>query len=312
MSSKKEVLEAIRAVNALPGIDEVSAEARAKLLTSRSTKGTAKVEGIQLAISLLDLTSLEGMDTPNSIRELAFRATNPGLDLPSCAAICIYPDLVPATKIYLSEINSKVKVAAVGGGFPHGKVSLAVKLKEIEESLTAGADEIDMVIDRAAFLSGNLSKVYQDIAEIKKLTSSFTATLKVILETGELGTLDKVNQASSLAILAGADFIKTSTGKIPKASTPVTTMILLRASAKHFQDTGIRIGVKPAGGIRSTTQALGHLQMAKEICSPEQLSPNYYRFGASALLTDLQLQWNKIKTGNYSSTNYTPGATGSY
>jgi len=308
----REIREAIREVKALPGIDETAAQERAKILTSRSSKGQAKREGIALAISLLDLTSLEGSDTKNSTIELATRASNPGNSLPHCAAICIYPDLIGDAKNYLQSINSKVKVAAVGGGFPHGKVSLEVKLKEIEQSLILGADEIDMVIDRGAFLGGNWEKVFQDIHEIKKLTSSHKAILKVILETGELGSLDSINQAASLAILAGADFIKTSTGKIPKASTPASTLVLLRASQRYHESTGLRVGVKPAGGIRTTTQALGHLQMAKEITSNEQLTSSFYRFGASALLTDLLMQWDKMQNGGYSSVSYIPGAAGSY
>lgn len=297
----------------LPGIDAVTLEARTAVLMSRSFKTEAKKAAIDLAIGMIDLTSLEGNDTPGRITELANRAIRPDtqdLTCPSTAAICVFGDLAQGAKQILT--GSTVRLAVVAGGFPHGRMSLSTKLADVTDALDAGADEIDMVIDRGAFLSGRLDSVARDIFETATLTHERGKILKVILETGELGDYENMNKAAWIAMHCGADFIKTSTGKISPAATPASTMVLLRAARDFSNQYGKNIGVKPAGGIRTTKAALGTIAMVNDVLGPVWLTPELFRFGASALLSDLILQRQKIATGNYSSPNYVAGATGTY
>ena len=283
----------------LPIIDEDALNAKANKLSKIEVSNQDLSNNLKLAISLLDLTSLESTDTPGDIESLILRADKPVSEIPTlhCAGICIYPDLVPAAKKYRDKLNSNVKIVTVGGNFPHGRVPLEVKLNEISLSLSNGADEIDIVLDRSLFFQGNYKKIFQDIAEIKNLTSSKKALLKVILETGELLTYNNINKASHLAMMAGADFIKTSTGKIPLTSTPASTLVLLNAAQSFYEENNFRVGVKPSGGIKKAIQALGHLQMTAEVCSWEQLSSRYYRFGASSLLEDLIFEFKNLNQG---------------
>jgi deoxyribose-phosphate aldolase len=281
-----------------PPVDQVAVEERAASLAKRSLKKQSKVAGLKLAIAMMDLTTLEGKDTPGKVRALCQKAMLP-LDrdptLGPCAAICVYPNFVAIAKAALA--GSPVKVASVATAFPSGQSPLSIKLDDVRRAVEFGADEIDMVIDRGAMLSGDYAKVFDEIAATKDACGA--AHLKVILETGELGTYDVVRKASEIAIAAGGDFIKTSTGKVVPAATPPVTLVMLEAIRDHFCATGRRIGMKPAGGVRTAKQALHYLVLVKETLGDAWLTPDLFRFGASALLNDVLMQIEKERTGNY-------------
>ena len=290
-------------LHGLPGVDKVGAEARVARLGTRSIKTTAKAYALDLAIRMIDLTTLEGADTPGKVRSLAAKARRPDPSDPSCpsvAALCVYPDMVAIAK---HEVRgTAVHVASVATAFPSGRSSLEVKLADTRLAVDAGADEIDMVIDRGAFLSGRYAAVFEEIAAVKAACG--VAHLKVILETGELATYDNVRRASWLAMLAGADFIKTSTGKVSPAATLPVTLVMLEA-VRDFRAAGGRtIGMKPAGGIRTAKDAIKYLVLVNETCGPDWLTPDLFRFGASSLLNDLLMQRQKLATGHYSGPDY--------
>ena len=287
----------------LPGVDQVGLEARAAGLGTRSIKTTAKAWAIDLAISMIDLTTLEGQDTPGKVRALCAKALRPDPsvpDTPRVAAICVYPDMVPVAVEALR--GSRVKVASVATAFPSGRSSLAVKLADTRDAVAAGADEIDMVIDRGAFLSGHYLEVFEEIVAVKEACGE--AHLKVILETGELDTYDNVRRASWLGMLAGGDFIKTSTGKIAPAATLPVTLVMLEAVRDFRATTGRQVGVKPAGGIRTTKDAIKYLVLVNETVGDDWLDPDWFRLGASSLLNDLLMQRTKAATGRYSGPDY--------
>ncbi|MEU3041967.1 deoxyribose-phosphate aldolase [Streptomyces diastaticus] len=292
-----------RFLHGLPGVDPVGLEARAAALGTRSIKTTAKAYALDLAISMIDLTTLEGSDTAGKVRALGAKAVLPDpsdRSTPRVAAVCVYPDMVATAKAAVA--GSPVKVASVATGFPAGRVTLDVKLADTREAVAAGADEIDMVIDRGAFLAGNYGKVHEEITAVKE--ASGPARLKVIFETGELSTYDNIRRASWLAMLAGADFIKTSTGKVGVNATPANTLLMLQA-VRDFRDrTGVRIGVKPAGGIRTAKDAVKFLVLVNETAGPDWLDSHWFRFGASSLLGDLLMQRQKLCTGRYSGPDY--------
>ena len=292
-----------RFLHGLPGVDQVGADARAADLATRSIKTTAKAAALDLAISMIDLTTLEGMDTPGKVRGLCAKAMRPDpMDptAPPVAAICVYNDMVGVAKEALR--GSGVKVAAVATAFPSGRASLDVKLLDTGDAVAAGADEIDMVIDRGAFLSGRYLDVFDEIVAVKAACG--TAHLKVILETGELQTYDNVRRASWLAMLAGGDFIKTSTGKVEPAATTPVTLVMLQA-VRDFRDaTGRQVGVKPAGGIRTSKDAIRYLVLVNEILGEDWLDPDWFRLGASSVLNDLLMQRTKLATGRYSGPDY--------
>ena len=291
----------------LPPVDQVGAEARASMLATRSIKTTSKAWAIDMAISMVDLTTLEGADSAGKVKALCAKAVRPDptdLTVPSVGAICVYNDMVKIARTELNSIGgSEVAVAAVATAFPSGRASLNVKKLDTQDAIDAGANEIDMVIDRGAFLSGHLGEVFDQIKIIKELCGN-KAHLKVILETGELVTYDNIRKASYLAMLAGADFIKTSTGKIAPAATAPVVLVMLEAVRDYFTLTGTRIGVKPAGGIRTTKDAIKQLVLVNETAGPEWLKPSLFRIGASALLNDLLMQRMKLRTGHYASANY--------
>jgi len=288
----------IAGLDRLPGVDQVGLEARAAQLATRSIKTTSKQWAIDLAISMVDLTTLEGADTPGKVRALATKALRPDPTDPTCpqaAAVCVYGDMVP----YVREVvGDRVHVAAVATAFPSGRAALEVKLADTAAAVASGADEIDMVIDRGAFLAGDLATVHDQIVAVKEACGS--AHLKVILETGELQTYDNVRRASWLAMDAGADFIKTSTGKIQPAATLPVTLLMLEAVRDYRIATGRQVGVKPAGGIRNTKDAIKYLVVVNEIAGEDWLDPDWFRFGASSLLNDLLMQRQKMLTGRYS------------
>ncbi len=292
-----------RFLHGLPGVDQVGAEQRAAALGTRSIKAASKRKAIDLAISMIDLTTLEGADTFGKVQSLCAKAMQPDpLDasVPTVAAVCVYNDLVTPAKKYLKK--SPVKVAAVSTAFPSGRASLTVKLTDTADAVLAGADEIDMVIDRGAFLSGRYSEVFEEIAAVKGECGN--AHLKVILETGELVTYDNVRRASWLAMLAGADFIKTSTGKVAPAATLPVTLVMLEACRDFREATGRQVGMKAAGGIRTSKDAIKYLVMVNEVVGPDWLTPDYFRIGASSLLNDLLLQRQRMTTGHYSGPDY--------
>ena len=287
----------------LPGVDKVGVEARAAALGTRSIKTTAKAAAIDLAIRMVDLTTLEGADTPGKVRALAAKALRPDPADPSCppvGAVCVYPAMVPF--VYDVLKGSGVHLASVATAFPSGQAPLEVKLADTREAVAAGADEIDMVISRGAFLAGDYSAVFDEIVAVK--AAAGPAHLKVILETGELGTYDNVRRASWLAMLAGADFIKTSTGKVPVAATLPVTLVMLEAVRDFRAQTGRQVGVKPAGGIRTTKDAVKYLVLINETAGDDWLSPDWFRFGASSLLNDLLMQRTKLTTGHYAGPDY--------
>ena len=286
-------------LHGLPGVDQVGAEARATVLGTRSIKTTAKAWAIDTAISMVDLTTLEGADTPGKVRSLAAKARRPDPGDPTCppvAAVCVYGDLAGVAKEALA--GTGINVAAVATAFPSGRASRAVKLADVRDAVANGADEIDMVIDRGAFLAGRYLDVFEEVVAVKEACGE--AHLKVILETGELVTLDNVRRASWLAMLAGGDFIKTSTGKVSPAATLPVCLVMLEAVRDFRAATGRQVGVKPAGGIRTTKDAVKHLVLINETVGAEWLSPDWFRFGASSLLNDLLLQRQKLRTGHYS------------
>jgi deoxyribose-phosphate aldolase len=287
----------------LPGVDQVGAEARAASLGTRSIKKDSKLWALDTAIRMIDLTTLEGADTPGKVRAMCAKARRPDpLDpeVPSVAAVCVYPDLVGLAREELA--GSGVAVASVATAFPSGRASIEVKLADVRAAVSAGADEIDMVIDRGAWLSGHYGLVYDEICRVREACGP--AHLKVILETGELVTYDNVSRASWLAMIAGADFIKTSTGKVQPASTLPVVVVMLAAVRDFFEATGRRVGVKAAGGIRTAKDAIKYLVVVKETAGEEWLRPELFRLGASSLLNDLLMQRSKQLTGCYAAPDY--------
>ena len=287
----------------IPTIDQIMVEERAAAFAKRSIKTSAKVAGLKLVMSMMDLTTLEGRDTPGKIAFVCRKAMQPAdvrYGVPSCAAVCVYPNLVRVAKKFLG--NSGVKVASVATAFPAGQMPLRLKLQEVRSAARDGADEIDMVIDRGAFLAGDHDRVFDEISATKEACGA--AHLKVILETGELQTYDNVRIASEIAMRAGADFIKTSTGKVNPAATMPVTLVMLEAIRDYFYETGIRIGMKPAGGIRTAKQALAYLVMLKETLGDDWLTPDLFRFGASTLVNDVLMQIVKTVDGNYQGGDY--------
>jgi deoxyribose-phosphate aldolase len=297
-----------RFLHGLPGVDQVGAEARAAMLGTRSIKTTAKEFAIDLAIAMVDLTTLEGQDTAGKVRALSAKAMRPDPTDPSCprvAAVCVYPDMVVTAKETLGD--SGVQVASVATAFPSGRAAREVKLADTRDAVAAGADEIDMVIDRGAFLTGEYMRVFDEIVAVRDACvrpDGTAAHLKVIFETGELATYDNVRRASWLAMMAGADFIKTSTGKVAPAATLPVTLVMLEAVRDFREATGRMVGVKPAGGIRTSKDAIKYLVMVNEVAGPDWLDPAWFRFGASTLLNDLLMQRTKMKTGRYCGPDY--------
>jgi deoxyribose-phosphate aldolase len=284
-------------------VDAVAVEERAASLAKRSIKREAKLFALDQAVRMMDLTTLEGADTPGKVSALSSKGIRPDpsdLSVPSVAAICIYPNLVP-TAVERTR-GTSVKVASVATAFPSGQAPTHLKVAEVRDVVEMGADEVDMVIDRGAFLSGRYAKVYDEIVQVKE--ASGEAHLKVILETGELGTYDNVRRASLLAMAAGADFIKTSTGKLPSAATLPVTLVMLEAIRDVYEETGRRVGMKPAGGIRQAKQAVQYLVQLHETLGPEWMTPDLYRLGASTLLNDVLMQIRKEKSGRYQSPDY--------
>jgi deoxyribose-phosphate aldolase len=297
-----------RFLHGLPGVDQVGAESRAATLATRSIKTTAKAYALDLAISMVDLTTLEGADTPGKVQALSAKAMRPDPTDPRCpstAAVCVYPDMVATAKQTLG--SSGVHVASVATAFPSGRASRAVKLADARDAVEAGADEIDMVIDRGAFLSGRYLAVFEEIVAVREACSradGSVAHLKVIFETGELQTYDNVRRVAWLAMLAGADFIKTSTGKVQPAATLPVTLVMLEAVRDFRRTTGQQVGVKPAGGIRTAKDAIKYLVMVNEVAGPDWLDPDWFRFGASTLLNDLLMQRMKLASGRYAGPDY--------
>lgn len=288
-----------------PGIDQVGVEERASRFTKRSIKKESKVEGLKLALSMIDLTTLEGKDTPGKVKQLCYKAKHL-LDtyegLPTVAAICVYPSMVRVAKKTVE--GSDVKIASVATAFPSGQAPTKVKIEDTKFAVSEGADEVDMVISRGKFLAGEYNFVFDEIASIKEACGE--ARLKVILETGELSTLDKVRRASDIAMHAGADFIKTSTGKIQPTATMPVTLTMLEAIRDYYYNTGKMIGMKPAGGISKAKQALHYLVMLNEVLGEDWMNNHWFRFGASSLANDVLMQLVKEKTGVYQSADYFP------
>jgi len=292
-----------RFLHGLPGVDQVGVEARAAMLATRSIKTTAKAFALDLAIRMVDLPTLEGQDTPGKVRALCATGRRPDPTDPSCpqvAAICVYGDLVPVAVDALGD--SGVHVAAVATAFPSGRAPLDVKLADVRAAVDAGADEIDMVIDRGAFLAGRYLDIHDEIVATREACGG--AHRKVILETGELATCDNVRRASWLAMLAGADFVKTSTGKVTPAATLPTVLVMLEAVRDFRAQAGRQVGVKAAGGIRAAKDAIRYLVLVNETCGDDWLSPDWFRFGASSLLNDLLMQRQKLATGRYAGPDY--------
>ena len=284
-------------------VDQVGAEERVSRLFKRSVKKESKLTALKMALSMIDLTTLEGKDSPGKVKQLCYKAAHlhdqfPGL--PAVAAICVYPTMVAVAKNELE--GTGIKTAAVATGFPSGMTSQDVKLDEVRKVVNDGADEVDMVISRGHFLKGDYQYVYDEIAAVKEACGN--AELKVILETGELQTLDKVRRASDLAMEAGADFIKTSTGKVKPAATPPVVLVMLEAIRDFYYRTGRRVGMKPAGGIGTAKQAIQYLVMLRETLGQDWLTPDLYRIGASSLANDILMQIMKQTTGVYQSINY--------
>ena len=286
-----------------PSVDKVGVEERVSRFQKRSIKTNSKMDGLKMVLNMIDLTTLEGKDTPGKVRQMCYKAIHlhdsfPGL--PTVAAVCVYPSMVGLAKSMLKD--SGVKVASVSTAFPSGQAPLDVKITDTKYAVDQGADEIDMVISRGKFLAGEYAFVFDEIAQIKEVCGQ--ARLKVILETGELATLDNVRKASDLAIYAGADFIKTSTGKIQPAATMQVTYTMLMAIRDYYDETGIMIGMKPAGGISNSKLALHNLVMVKELLGDEWLTNKWFRFGASSLANDVLMQILKTDTGKYQSSDY--------
>lgn len=284
-------------------IDQVGVEERVARLNARSIKQESKVQALKLALSMVDLTTLEGMDTPGKVIQLCQKAKEPyaGLpDLPTVAAVCVYPNMVGVAHKALR--GTDINIASVATAFPSGMSTLEAKLEECRQAVEDGADEIDMVISRGEFLKGNYEHVYDEIVAVKEACGE--AHLKVILETGELQTYENVRKASDLAMQAGADFIKTSTGKVSPAATQPVTLVMLEAIRDYYYETGRMVGMKPAGGIRKAKQAIQYLVLVKETLGTDWLTPDYFRFGASSLANDLLMQILKQKTGVYQGPDY--------
>jgi deoxyribose-phosphate aldolase len=285
-------------IRRLPHVDRVGIEERAATLGRRSIKTTAKQQGIRLAVSMIDLTTLEGADTPGKVRHLCAKAVCPAPELPevpSCAAVCVYPSLVGVTREALA--GSGVKTASVATAFPSGQASLDVKLRDTEDAVTAGADEIDMVISREAFLAGEDNRVMEEIVRVKEICGD--AHLKVIIETAELGSYDHVRHASMISMEAGADFVKTSTGKAASGATPGVVLVMLEAIRDYAERSGRAVGMKAAGGVSNSKAALHMLVLVKETLGDDWLTPDRFRIGASSLLNDLLMQYQKTQTGRY-------------
>jgi deoxyribose-phosphate aldolase len=287
----------------VPAVDEVGVDERVARFQSRSIKTESKVAALKLILSMIDLTTLEGQDTPGKVRQLCQKAIHlhdalPGL--PHVAAVCVYPTMVGVAKQALGDLD--IKVASVATAFPSGQAPLSVKLDDTRMAVDAGASEIDMVISRGEFLAGNYGFVFDEIGAIKEACGD--AHLKVILETGELGTLDRVRRASELAMHAGADFIKTSTGKIQPAATMQVTLVMLQAIRDFYYDTGRMVGMKPAGGISTAKLAVHYLVMLRETLGNAWMTPEWFRFGASSLANDVLMQLQKQATGVYQSADY--------
>ncbi len=286
-----------------PGVDQVGIEERASRFTKRSIKKESKVDGLKLVLSLIDLTTLEGKDTPGKVKQLCYKAKHL-LDtyegLPTVAAICVYPSMVRIAKKSVGD--SDIKIASVATAFPSGQAPMKVKIEDTKFAVSEGADEVDMVISRGKFLAGEYNFVFDEIAAIKEACGE--ARLKVILETGELGSFDKVRRASDIAMYAGADFIKTSTGKIQPAATMPVTLVMLEAIRDYYYSTGKMIGMKPAGGISKSKLALHYLVMLNEVLGEDWMNNHWFRFGASSLANDVLMQLVKEKTGVYQSGDY--------
>ena len=300
---KKELQHIEQLLATCPAVDKVGVEERVARFQTRSIKGENKLKALKMALNMVDLTTLEGKDTPQKVQQMCYKAMHLHdeiANLPTVAAVCVYPSMVKIAKTALQ--HSTVKVASVSTAFPSGQAPLSVKLADTTFAVSEGADEIDMVISRGKFLAGEYNFVFDEIAAIKEACGK--ARLKVILETGELVTLDNVRKASDLAIYAGADFIKTSTGKIQPAATMQVTYTMLMAIKDYFDKTGIRIGMKPAGGISTSKLALHYLVMVKETVGTDWLTNEWFRFGASSLANDVLMQIRKASTGVYQSSDY--------
>ena len=300
---KKELQHIEQLLATCPAVDKVGVEERVARFQTRSIKGENKLKALKMALNMIDLTTLEGKDTPQKVQQMCYKAMHLHdeiANLPTVAAVCVYPSMVKIAKTALQ--HSTVKVASVSTAFPSGQAPLSVKLADTTFAVSEGADEIDMVISRGKFLAGEYNFVFDEIAAIKEACGK--ARLKVILETGELVTLDNVRIASDLAIYAGADFIKTSTGKIQPAATMQVTNTMLMAIKDYFDKTGIRIGMKPAGGISTSKLALHYLVMVKETVGTDWLTNEWFRFGASSLANDVLMQIRKASTGVYQSSDY--------
>ncbi len=289
-------------IKSTPVIDQVGLVERAQKFKTRSIKKEAKVQGLKMALNMIDLTTLEGRDTEGKVKQMCYKAMHPheGLDIPTVAAVCVYPNMVGVARQALK--GSKVKIASVATAFPSGMSNLAVKLEDTKMAVDSGADEIDMVISRGKFHQGEYSYVFDEIATIKEACGK--ARLKVILETGELGTADNVRKASDIAIYAGADFIKTSTGKISPAATMPVTLLMLEAIKDYYLKSGKMIGMKPAGGISDSKTALHYLVMLQETLGNDWMTNQWFRFGASRLANDIILQLLKQEKGTYQSMDY--------
>lgn len=290
-------------VQSVPSVDDVGAKERVAALGRRSIKRESKLSALRLAISMMDLTTLEGKDTPGKIRQLCSKGMRPDParnDLPTVAAICVYPAHIETAVTALGD--SGVRVASVATYFPSGQVSINVKVNDVREAVAAGAHEIDMVIDRGAFLSGDYLKVFEEIQAVREACGE--SHLKVILETGELGTLDNVRRASAIAMSAGTHFIKTSTGKISPAATLPVTLVMLEAIRDHHAATGEMIGMKPAGGIRTAKDSIRYLVLLSETLGAQWMTNEWFRFGASSLLNDVLMQIRWLETGRYQSPDY--------
>ncbi|MFT4548059.1 MAG: deoxyribose-phosphate aldolase [Verrucomicrobiales bacterium] len=289
----------------VPTIDQVGVEERAAKFTKRSLKNDTKLAGLKMVVSMMDLTTLEGKDTPGKVAALCQKALQPmdaRYECPPCAAVCVYPNHVASAKKFLGANKTGINIASVATSFPAGQVPLKIKLDDVKFAVAEGATEIDMVIDRGAFLTGDYNRVADEIKATREACGD--AHLKVIFETGELGSYDEVRLASDIAMRSGAHFIKTSTGKIPKAATIPVTLVMLEAIRDYYYETGVRIGMKPAGGIRTAKESLQYLVMIKETLGDAWLSNELFRFGASSLLTDVTLQIAKAYDGNYQSADY--------
>ncbi|HEY7705167.1 MAG TPA: deoxyribose-phosphate aldolase [Acidimicrobiia bacterium] len=290
-------------LRSVPAVDEVGVGERVASLSTRSIKRDSKLAALTLAVEMMDLTTLEGKDTAGKVAQMCAKAIRPDPvdpSIPSVAAVCVYPAMVPHA--VEATAGSRVKVASVATYFPSGQVDTRLKIEETRRVVAAGADEVDMVIDRGAFLSGSLFKVFDEIRQVKE--ASGPAHLKVILETGELGSLDAVRRASMLAMAAGADFVKTSTGKVQPSATLPVTLVMLEAIRDFHEATGIEVGMKPAGGIRTAKDAIRYLVVLNETLGVDWMTPDRFRFGASTLLNDVLMQIRWLKTGRYQSGDY--------